>query len=100
MTALRTEACLIFPAFDALRDGYEVYPVVDAVGGTSVEGHRAALERVALAGDQLGANDVRAVARLGTHRDRRNVREDPVHRRRALDGSLTGRPDPREGQLV
>jgi len=50
MTALWTEACLTFPTLDALRDGYEVYPVVDAVGGTSLEAHRAALERVAQAG--------------------------------------------------
>lgn len=50
MTALWTEACLTFPTLDALRDGYEVYPVVDAVGGTSVEAHRAALERVTQAG--------------------------------------------------
>jgi nicotinamidase-related amidase len=50
MTALWTEACLAFPTLDALRDGYEVYPVVDAVGGTSLEAHRAALERVAQAG--------------------------------------------------
>jgi hypothetical protein len=28
----------------------EVYPVVDAVGGTSLEAHRAALERVTQAG--------------------------------------------------
>ena len=39
MTALWTEACLMFPALDALREGYEVYPVVDAVGGTSLEAH-------------------------------------------------------------
>jgi nicotinamidase-related amidase len=50
MTALWTEACLSFPALDALREGYEVYPVVDAVGGTSVEAHRAALERLVQAG--------------------------------------------------
>src|SRR6266516_5771079 len=50
MTALWTEACLSFPALDALREGYEVYPVVDAVGGTSLEAHRAALERVTQAG--------------------------------------------------
>lgn len=50
MTALWTEACLAFPTLDALREGYEVYPVVDAVGGTSLEAHRAALERVAQAG--------------------------------------------------
>jgi nicotinamidase-related amidase len=52
MTALWTEACLAFPTLDALREGFEVYPVVDAVGGTSVEAHRAALERVAQAGAQ------------------------------------------------
>ena len=34
----------------AIRDGFEVYPVVDAVGGTSVESHRAGLERVSQAG--------------------------------------------------
>jgi nicotinamidase-related amidase len=50
MTALWTEACLTFPALDAMRDGYEVYPVVDAVGGTSVEAHRAAIERIVQAG--------------------------------------------------
>lgn len=50
MTALWTEACLSFPALDALREGYEVYPVVDAVGGTSLEAHRAALERIVQAG--------------------------------------------------
>jgi nicotinamidase-related amidase len=50
MTALWTEACLAFPSLDAMREGYEVYPVVDAVGGTSLEAHRAALERVIQAG--------------------------------------------------
>jgi nicotinamidase-related amidase len=52
MTALWTEACLSFPTIDALREGYEVYPIVDAVGGTSLEAHRAALERVVQAGAQ------------------------------------------------
>jgi len=52
MTALWTEACLTFPTLDALREGYEVYPVVDAVGGTSVEAHQAGLERVTRAGAQ------------------------------------------------
>ncbi|HZS81454.1 MAG TPA: hydrolase [Stellaceae bacterium] len=46
MAALWTEACLTFPALDALAEGYEVYPVVDVVGGTSVEAHKAALERI------------------------------------------------------
>jgi len=50
MLALWTEACLTFPALDALRDGYRVYPVVDAVGGTSLEAHDAALQRIVQAG--------------------------------------------------
>ena len=52
LCALWTEVCMAFTALDALRDGYEVYPVVDAVGGTSVEAHRAGLERVVQAGGQ------------------------------------------------
>ena len=52
MTALWTEVCLTFPALDALRQGYEVFPVVDAVGGTSPEAHRAALQRIVQAGAQ------------------------------------------------
>jgi nicotinamidase-related amidase len=56
--ALWTEICMAFPALDALREGYEVYPVVDAIGGTSVEAHRAGLERVA----QAGAHPVSWVA--------------------------------------
>ena len=55
MCALWTEACLIFPSLDALRDGYEVYPVVDAVGGTSLEAHQYALQRIALAGGKFVA---------------------------------------------
>jgi nicotinamidase-related amidase len=48
--ALWTEVCMAFTALDALREGYDVYPVVDAVGGTSVEAHRAGIERVVQAG--------------------------------------------------
>nr|WP_289851343.1 isochorismatase family protein [Sinorhizobium meliloti] len=53
MTALWTEACLTFPALDALAEGYEVYVPVDAVGGTSVAAHEAALRRVEQAGAKL-----------------------------------------------
>jgi len=53
MTALWTEACLTFPALDALQEGYEVYVVVDAVGGTSVAAHDAALRRIEQAGGKL-----------------------------------------------
>lgn len=53
MTALWTEACLTFPALDALQEGYEVYVPVDAVGGTSVAAHEAALRRIEQAGAKL-----------------------------------------------
>jgi len=52
LCALWTEICMAFPALDALREGYDVYPVVDAIAGTSVEAHRAGLERVTQAGGQ------------------------------------------------
>jgi nicotinamidase-related amidase len=50
--ALWTEMCMAFAALDALREGYEVYPVVDAIGGTSPEAHRAGLDRVMQADGQ------------------------------------------------
>jgi nicotinamidase-related amidase len=53
MTALWTEVCLTLPSLDALREGYEVYPVVDAVGGTSLIAHQTALSRLQQAGAQL-----------------------------------------------
>ena len=52
LCALWTEICMAFPALDALREGYDVYPVVDAIGGTSEEAHRAGIERVVQAGAQ------------------------------------------------
>lgn len=53
MTALWTEACLTFPALDALREGYEVYVPVEAVGGTSLAAHDAALRRIEQAGGRM-----------------------------------------------
>jgi nicotinamidase-related amidase len=53
MTALWTEACLTFPSLDALREGYEIYAVVDAVGGTSLAAHDAALRRIEQAGGKM-----------------------------------------------
>src|SRR4029077_6297863 len=50
LCALWTEICMAFPALDAMRQGYDVYPVVDAIGGTSEEAHRAGLQRVLQAG--------------------------------------------------
>lgn len=53
MTALWTEVCLSLPTLDALKEGYEVYPIVDAVGGTSEIAHKTALKRMSQAGAQL-----------------------------------------------
>ena len=53
IAALWTEACLSFPAFDAIQAGYEVYVPVDAVGGTSVAAHEAALRRMEQAGAKM-----------------------------------------------
>ena len=53
MTARWTEACLTFPALEGLKEGYEGYVVVGAVGGTSLAAHDAALRRIEQAGGQL-----------------------------------------------
>jgi nicotinamidase-related amidase len=50
VVALWTEVCLVFPALDALKAGFEVYPVIDAIGGTSTAAHTAGLERIIQAG--------------------------------------------------
>ncbi len=50
MVALWTEVCLTLPLLDAMRHGYETYPIVDAVGGTSSAAHRAGLARLLQAG--------------------------------------------------
>ena len=50
IAALWTEVCLTMPALEALREGYEVYIVTDASGGTSVEAHNMAVDRMVQAG--------------------------------------------------
>jgi nicotinamidase-related amidase len=42
MTALWTEACLTFPALDALQVGYEVYAVADAVSTSAAQSNSVA----------------------------------------------------------
>ena len=46
IAGLWTEVCLVFPALDLLKGGYEVYAVSDASDGTSVDAHQRAMERV------------------------------------------------------
>ncbi|MDH6218051.1 hypothetical protein M2283_005383 [Streptomyces pseudovenezuelae] len=47
---LHTEICLTFASVQALKDGYDVMYVTDAVGGRSQTAHRTAIERLAHAG--------------------------------------------------
>jgi nicotinamidase-related amidase len=48
--ALHTEICLAFATVEALRNGYDVLYVTDAVGGRSQVAHRTSIERLAHAG--------------------------------------------------
>jgi nicotinamidase-related amidase len=50
IAGLHTEICLAFATVAALKDGYEVMIVTDAVGGRSQVAHRTAIERLAHAG--------------------------------------------------
>ena len=50
IAALWSEACLAFPASQMLEDGYGVYAVEDASGGTSKTAHDAATRRIEQAG--------------------------------------------------
>ncbi len=50
IAALWTEVCLVFPALDLLNDGYDVYAVSDASGGTSVDAHERGMQRLVQAG--------------------------------------------------
>lgn len=47
---LHTEICLTFAVVQALKDGYDVMFVTDAVGGRSQVAHRTAIERMSHAG--------------------------------------------------
>jgi nicotinamidase-related amidase len=50
IAGLWTEVCVAFPTLDALREGYEVYFVADAIGGVSRLAHEAAMQRMIQAG--------------------------------------------------
>jgi nicotinamidase-related amidase len=50
IAALWSEVCLVMPALQALNDGYSVYAVIDASGGTSTVAHDAAIRRIEQAG--------------------------------------------------
>ncbi|MEM9083203.1 MAG: hydrolase [Planctomycetota bacterium] len=50
ISALWTEVSLMMPTLEALSDGYQVYIVTDASGGTSKEAHDMAVSRMVQAG--------------------------------------------------
>ena len=50
MGALWTEVCLVFPALDLLLEGYQVYAVSDASGGSSADAHERGMQRMIQAG--------------------------------------------------
>lgn len=50
LAGLWTEVCVAFPAVDALRAGYQVYVVADAIGGVSRVAHESAMQRMIQAG--------------------------------------------------
>jgi nicotinamidase-related amidase len=50
IAALWSEACLVFPALQMLEEGYGIYAVEDASGGTSQTAHAAAIRRIEQAG--------------------------------------------------
>jgi nicotinamidase-related amidase len=50
IAALWSEACLVFPALQMLEDGYCIYAVENASGGTSKVAHDAAIRRLEQSG--------------------------------------------------
>jgi nicotinamidase-related amidase len=50
IAGLWTEVCVVFPTLDALRAGYQVYVVADAIGGVSRVAHESAMQRMMQAG--------------------------------------------------
>lgn len=53
IAGLWTEICVAMPAIQAAGEGWDVTVVTDASGGTSVEAHQVAIQRMAAAGVNL-----------------------------------------------
>ncbi len=53
MAGLWTEVCVAMPAIQALGEGWDVTVVTDASGGTSVEAHEVAIQRMIAAGANM-----------------------------------------------
>ena len=50
IAGLWTEACVMFPTLDMLREGFEIYIAADACGDLSVECHERSMQRAIQAG--------------------------------------------------
>src|ERR1700743_770937 len=50
IAGLWTEACVMFPTLDMLKDGYEIYIPADACGDLSIEAHNRSMDRAVQAG--------------------------------------------------
>ncbi len=50
LAGLWTEACVMFPTLDLLKEGYEVYIPADACGDVTPEAHERAMDRLVQAG--------------------------------------------------
>ncbi len=79
IAGLWTEVCLTFPTLDMLAEGYEVYPVADAVGGVSPAAHNRAFDRMIHA----GAKPVTAIS-FGSELMRNWARESSDRFRKVL----------------
>ncbi len=79
IAGLWTEVCLAFPTLDMLAEGYEVYPVADAVGGISPVAHERAFDRMIAA----GAHPITAIA-FGCELMRNWAREDADNLRQVM----------------
>lgn len=53
MAGLWTEICVAMPAIQALGEGWDVTVVTDACGGTSLEAHEVAIQRMIAAGANM-----------------------------------------------
>jgi len=50
IAGLWTEACVLFPTVDMLKEGFEIYIAADACGDLSIEAHNRSMDRAVQAG--------------------------------------------------
>lgn len=74
LAGLWTSACVSFPTFDMLHEGYEIYVPTDACGDTSDEAHERAVQRLVQAG-AVPATSLQVVFELQQDWARQNTYE-------------------------